>query len=67
MGAEQLTIAALERWVLFGAGQQIVEISDRAAVIDLCSCTGGPVERRESRDPAVIECLRQESPSSGSD
>ena len=36
-----LTIDALERWVLFGAQWRIVDLSGESAVVDLCTCTGG--------------------------
>jgi phosphosulfolactate synthase (CoM biosynthesis protein A) len=35
-----------------------VELSRERAVVDLCTCTGEPVERLESEDPAVIGCVR---------
>jgi hypothetical protein len=53
-----LTIDALERWVLFGAQWRIVELSSERAVVDLCTCTGQPVERLESDDAAVIGYVR---------
>jgi hypothetical protein len=53
-----LTIDALERWVLFGAQWRTVELSGERAVVDLCTCTGEPVERLESEDPAVIGYVR---------
>ena len=37
-----LTIDALERWVLFGAQWRIVDLSGESAVVDLCTCTGEP-------------------------
>ena len=53
-----LTIDVLERWVLFGAQWRIVDLSGQSAVVDLCACTGEPVERLESDDPTVIRYLR---------
>jgi hypothetical protein len=53
-----LTINALERWVLFGAQWRIVDLSGQSAVVDLCACTGELVERLESDDPTVIRYLR---------
>ncbi len=64
MSGEPLTIADLEHWVLFGAIWRVAEISSRRAVVDLCTCTGELVERRESHDAKVIEYLRPR-PSSG--
>lgn len=60
-GSQPLTIAALERWVLFGASWAVVESSAGHVLIQLCSCTGEPVERRETRDPTVIAYVRQVS------
>ena len=37
---------------------RIVSISNERAVVDLCTCTGEPMERLESDDPAVIAHLR---------
>jgi hypothetical protein len=53
-----LTIDALERWVLFGAQLRIVELTEERAVVELCACTGEPVERLESDDPGLIGYLR---------
>ena len=53
-----LTIADLERWVLFGAKWRIVEISDAHVTLDLCECTGRLVECRESDDAMLIEYAR---------
>jgi hypothetical protein len=57
-----LTIDDLERWVLFGARWRVVELSDEQAVVDLCACTGEPVERRRSDDPTLIRYLRSAQP-----
>ena len=58
MTTDALTIDGLERWALFGAQWRVVEIANDRAVVDLCTCTGEPVERRECHDPAVIRYLR---------
>ena len=57
-----LTIDALERWVLFGAQWRIVDLSGESAVVELCRCTGEIVERLESDDPALIRYLRSAQP-----
>lgn len=62
MSDEALSIDSLERWVLFGAGWRVVELSDECAVVDLCTCTGELVERRECDDRAVIQYLRRNGP-----
>jgi hypothetical protein len=59
MSTDPLTITAIERWMLFGATWQMVDISNEHAIIDLCSCTGEPVERRETADAMVINYLRR--------
>jgi len=58
MTAPALTVDGLERWVLFGAHWHVVHLSSDRATVELCACTGGPVERLESHDPAVIDYLR---------
>lgn len=58
----QLTIAELERWVQFGARWRPLRIDDGHAVVELCECTGAPVERRETSDPETIEYLRSHPP-----
>jgi hypothetical protein len=59
MSTDPLTITAIERWMLFGATWQMVDISNEHAIIDLCSCAGEPVERRETADAMVINYLRR--------
>lgn len=58
MTSRALTIDGLERWRLFGAQWHVVHLSSEGAVVEFCACTGEPVERLESHDPAVIEHLR---------
>jgi hypothetical protein len=48
----------LESWTLSGGRWRVVSISDQQAVVDLCTCTGEPMERLESDDPTVIAHLR---------
>jgi len=60
-GSQPLTIAALERWVLFGATWTVAEISAEHVLVQLCSCTGEPVECRETRDLTVIAYVRDAS------
>ncbi len=58
MTTEALTVEHLERWVSAGAHWRVVQVTHDHAVVDLCACTGEPVERRQSSDPAVIGYLR---------
>ena len=53
-----VTIDELERWELFGARWRVVHLSDVHAEVELCTCAGEPLERRESNDPQVIGYLR---------
>jgi hypothetical protein len=62
MGANDTEL--LTRWEDSGAAWRAVHVSDYKAIVDLCTCTGEPVERIESDDPELIEYLR-ERPTSG--
>lgn len=53
-----MTIDDLENWVLSGAHWRVVDISGDHALVDMCACTGEPMERVQSADPAVISYLR---------
>ena len=55
--AETLTIKTLEDWALAGAHWRVLHHGERHAVVELQQCTGEPVERLESDDPAVISYL----------
>jgi hypothetical protein len=57
-----LTLGDLERWELFGATWRVVELSDDRALLDMCACTGQPVERRASGDRALIDYVRAAAP-----
>jgi hypothetical protein len=35
-----------------------VHVSDAHAIVDLCTCTGEPVDRLESDDPELIRFIR---------
>jgi hypothetical protein len=50
---------ALRRWEDSGAVWRAVHVSDVKAIVDLCTCTGEPVDRIESSDPALIALLRE--------
>ncbi len=53
-----LSVAELERWVEFGARWRALTLTDGAATVELCQCTGELVELRETDDPQVIAYLR---------
>jgi hypothetical protein len=61
MAPEALTVEELDRWVDFGAQWRLVEVTKTRAVVDLCTCTGEPVERRTSSDSDVIAHVRARS------
>jgi hypothetical protein len=52
------SIAELRDWELNGASWRTVEISDRRAVVELCTCSGERVDVVESQDPELIEFIR---------
>ena len=58
MAARGLTIERLEQWAGTGAHWRVVHHSERCAVVELQQCTGEPIERVASDDPAVIAYLR---------
>lgn len=62
MSAETLTIDRLQRWQLAGGSWRTVEIAADHVVIELCACTGEPMQRMRSEDPAVIAQLRADRP-----
>jgi hypothetical protein len=53
-----LTVAELEHWVDSGATWRAVEIEDRRAVVELCTCYGEPVDLREGAGDELIEYVR---------
>ena len=58
MTQNSVTVDYLEDWELNGATWRVVELDDRHAVIDLCSCTGERMDRVESDQPELIEYVR---------
>jgi hypothetical protein len=47
-------LSELEDWELHGATWRTVELGGQRVVLDLCSCSGEPMERVESQDPELI-------------
>jgi hypothetical protein len=56
---EETPVEVLRRWEDHGAVWRAVHVSDAGAVVDLCTCTGEPVERLESADPDLIRFVRE--------
>lgn len=52
---QSFRIAELRDWELHGATWRPLELDDEHAVIELCSCSGEPMDRVESRDRELIE------------
>jgi hypothetical protein len=52
------TVAELVDWERDGAVWRPVEITAEQAVVDLCSCSGEPMDRVQSDDPEFIEFVR---------
>ncbi len=48
----------LEDWELHGAEWRALALDDRRVVLELCTCSGEPVDRVESEDPDLIEYVR---------
>ena len=51
-------VETLTRWEDAGAVWRAVHVSDAHAIVDLCTCTGEPVERLESDDLELIRFIR---------
>jgi hypothetical protein len=54
-----VTVEHLKDWELGGATWRAVELDDRRAVIDLCSCSGERMDRVESDQPELIAYVRE--------
>jgi hypothetical protein len=52
-------IEDLEHWTEHGAVYRVLELRDGHASVQLCSCTGEPVDRLESDDPLLIAYLME--------
>jgi hypothetical protein len=50
--------AVLDRWEKHGAVWRVARLTPERAVVDLCACTGEPVDRLESADRELIAYLR---------
>ena len=57
--AAESPVDVLRRWEEHGAEWRVLHLSDEAAIVDLCTCYGEPVDRLESHDPALISWLRE--------
>jgi hypothetical protein len=60
-----LDIDALKQWEDNGATWHAIEVTDRRAVVELCTCYGEPVDRLEGDGPELIEFVRAHRESDG--
>ena len=60
--ARAATIREFEDWELNGATWRPLELTDRHAVVELCTCYGERVDVVESEDPDLIEFVRSHQP-----
>jgi hypothetical protein len=51
-------IDTLRRWEDGGAVWRVIALGDEHVSIDLCACTGEPVDRLDSGDPELLEFVR---------
>lgn len=54
----QLTMADLTRWEESGAAWRTIDVDDRRAVVELCACTGEPVDVVSGEAPELIAFVR---------
>jgi hypothetical protein len=54
----RLTKADLERWQESGATWRALEITDQSAVVELCTCTGEPVDVLAGSGDELVEFVR---------
>jgi hypothetical protein len=50
-------IEILLRWELHGAVWRARSVTETEAVVDLCTCTGEPVDQLRLSDPSVLRYL----------
>jgi hypothetical protein len=56
-------LAVLERWAAHGATWRVLTLTEKLAVVELCTCHGTPVDELRSSDPALLRFLSaRESP-----
>ena len=52
-------VEVLRRWEDNGAVWRVESLTDERAVVQLCTCTGEPVDRLESADGELLRFLRE--------
>jgi hypothetical protein len=51
-------LGVLERWEAHGAIWRVLTLTEKLAIVELCTCHGTPVEQLRSSEPEVIRFLR---------
>lgn len=64
-GRPALTVADLERWQDGGATWRALEIGDEDATVELCACTGEPVDVLSGTGPELVAFIRAHRPAAG--
>jgi hypothetical protein len=54
-----VTVEDLERWTDHGATWRTLEVTDRLAVLELCTCYGEPVDVVEGSAEELIAYVRE--------
>lgn len=55
--AEPSPIATLNRWEDHGAVWRTKSLTESAAVVEMCTCYGEPIDELRSSDPALLRYL----------
>jgi hypothetical protein len=50
-------LAILRRWEAHGATWRTITLTEKLAVVELCTCYGTPVDRLRSSDPELLRFL----------
>lgn len=58
----ELTTDELDRWVEFGGTWRAVAVDEHCGIVDLCTCAGEAVDRRQSTNPLLIARLQDGDP-----
>jgi hypothetical protein len=54
-------VDVLRRWEEHGAEWRVVSLGEDRAIVELCTCSGEPMEVIESGDPDLLRLLRSRS------
>ena len=60
-----LTLADLQRWQESGATWRAIEVTDERALVELCTCTGEPVDLLAGAGSELVAFVRECGLSSG--